>query len=55
MAQLIYQINTGTPNFTAHIEPNEAPDQTHSSLGVYTFDDLPVGTYSLLVTDNSLC
>lgn len=55
MAQLIYQINAGYPNFTAHIEPNVAPDQIHSSIGVYSFNDIPTGEYSLIVTDNIGC
>jgi len=55
MAQLIYQINSGYPNFTAHIEPNEAPNQIHSSIGIYSFDDIPTGEYSLTVTDGIGC
>lgn len=54
MAQLIYQINSGYPNFTAHIEPNEADDQIHSSTGVYSFD-VPEGEYSITVTDAIGC
>jgi len=54
MAQLIYQINSGYPNFTAHIEPNEADDQIHSSTGIYSFD-VPEGEYSITVTDAIGC
>lgn len=55
MAQIYYQINSGYPNFTAHIEPNVASDQTHSSTGVYSFDDVPAGDYSITITDGIGC
>lgn len=55
MAQLIYQITAGYPNFTAHIEPNVAEDQIHSSIGIYSFDDIPEGEYSLTITDSLGC
>lgn len=55
MAQLIYQINTGVPNFTASINPVMKPNQIHSSLGVYSFDDIPNGVYSLTVVDANGC
>ena len=55
MGQITYKINSGYPNFTAHIEPNVAADQVHSSTGTYSFTDIPVGDYSITITDGIGC
>ena len=55
MGQITYKINSGYPNFTAHIEPNVAADQVHSSIGTYSFTDIPVGDYSITITDGIGC
>lgn len=55
MGQITYKINNGYPNFTAHIEPNVAADQIHSSIGTYSFTDIPVGDYSITITDAIGC
>lgn len=55
MSQIIYEIVTGTPNFTASIVPADSPDQTLAALGVYSFDDLPGNSYTLTVVDSLGC
>lgn len=55
MAQIVYEIVTGVPDFTAHIEPNVAVDQVLNSYGIYLFDELPEDIYTLTVTDSNGC
>ena len=55
MAQIIYQILSGTPNFTASISPHVAADQVRASLGTFSFTGIPVGIYSLTVIDINGC
>jgi hypothetical protein len=55
MAQIIYKIVTGTPNFTASIVPAEAAPQTLYALGEYSFDNIPIGSYVLTVIDSEGC
>lgn len=55
MAQIIYQISSGTPNFTAHLQPSVVVDQVHSALGIYSFDGIPNGMYILTIIDANGC
>lgn len=53
--QIIYKITSGTAPFIASISPAAAPDQYPSELGVYSFDGLVSGHYTLTVTDAFGC
>ena len=55
MAQIIYKINTGTPDFTAHLEPSVSPDQVQNALGTYSFTDIAADTYSITIIDSNGC
>lgn len=55
MAQIIYQIVLGTPNFTVSISPNVASDQVQTDVGIYSFDNIPDGIYSITITDGIGC
>jgi gliding motility-associated-like protein len=56
MAQIVYQILSGKPNFTAHLIPSGiAPDQVQTELGEYTFDNVPNGYYVVVITDANGC
>ena len=55
MGQITYKINTGTPNFTVHLEPSVSPDQVQTSLGIYSFTGLSAGTYNISITDSNGC
>jgi hypothetical protein len=55
MAQIIYHIVSGTPNFTASILPAALPAQIHNSVGIYSFDDVPADVYVLSVIDANGC
>ena len=55
MGQIIYKINTGTPNFTVHIEPSVSPDQVQTALGTYAFTGITTGTYSISIIDSNGC
>ena len=55
MGQITYKINTGTPNFTVHLEPSVSPDQVQTSLGIYSFTGLSEGTYNISIIDDNGC
>ena len=55
MGQITYKINTGTPNFTVHLEPSVSPDQVQTSLGIYSFTGLSAGTYNISIIDDNGC
>lgn len=55
MGQIIYQISTGAPDFTASLLPAVLPSQTHISTGVYSFDNVPDGSYILSIIDENGC
>ena len=55
MAQIIYQISNGSPNFTAKLISSILPDQIHTALGVYSFNNVPNGIYTLRVIDSNGC
>jgi len=55
MATIIYTIALGTAGFTVTINPAVAPPNTHLAAGTYTFVDIPDGSYTVTVTDNSSC
>lgn len=56
MAQIIYQIHSGIPSFTAQLFPlGIKEDQHHTEKGEYSFDDVPNGYYVLTVTDSVGC
>ena len=56
MAQIVYQILSGKPNFTVHLFPSGiAVDQVKTELGEYTFDDVPAGYYVISITDANGC
>ena len=55
MAQIIYQIISGEPDFLVSITPSVAPNQIHSALGTYSFDDIPLDNYHIRITDGQDC
>lgn len=55
MAQIIYQIVSGTPNFIVSLDPPNASAQIQTTVGVYSFDNIPEGTYNVTVTDGISC
>lgn len=56
MAQIVYQILSGKPNFTVHLFPSGiAADQVKTELGEYTFDNVPPGYYMVVITDANGC
>ena len=56
MAQIIYQIISGTPNFIASLSPaNGTSAQLHLAVGVHSFDNIPEDVYTLTVVDGRGC
>lgn len=55
MAQIIYQIVSGIPNFAVSLDPPNAPDQVQTAVGVYSFDNIPEGVYNVTITDGIDC
>jgi len=55
MAQIVYQIIGGSPDFTASIVPAVAPNQILHTPGIYSFDNIPDGMYILSVIDSNGC
>jgi hypothetical protein len=55
MIQIIYEIVSGTPNFTVSINPFVSPDQVQTSVGVYSFDNIPAQDYLITITDGNGC
>ncbi len=55
MATIYYNIDSGTPDFTASINPAVAVDNIHSSLGQYYFTNIPDGEYSITIVDSVGC
>ena len=52
MAIVQYTISNGIPNFVVQLSPSEViPNNIHTSLGTYQFNDVPDGDYELIVTD----
>ena len=50
-----YTINSGTPNFTARLDPEVLEPNVHTEFGTYSFENVPNGTYTLIVTDSNGC
>jgi len=55
MGQIIYEIISGVPNFSVSLIPSVVSDQIQTSLGVYSFDNVPDGIYSLNIVDAVNC
>ena len=51
----MYQIVSGTPDFLVSLFPPVAPNQIHSALGTYSFDDVPLDNYHIRITDGQDC
>jgi len=55
MATIYYSILNGSPPFVASLEISSLPNNNHSALGTYQFNDVPNGGYKLVVTDSNGC
>lgn len=55
MAIVSYNIASGLPPFTAKLIGSSLPEKIHSAIGVYQFDDVPNGVYTLQVKDANDC
>ena len=55
MINIVFDILSGTPNFTAHISPNVAVDQILTEYGTYSFTNIPEGEYIITITDANGC
>lgn len=55
MSRIQYTITTGTPSFTARLNPPALPQQVHNALGSYSFENIPDGYFQLIITDANGC
>lgn len=55
MAIVRYEITEGSAPFTVSISPSYIPDQVKPALGVYYFNDVPNGSFTVTVTDSAGC
>lgn len=55
MGQIIYQIVSGTPDFTIVLSGPVIVNETKTEIGIYSFDDVPDGAYTLSITDGNGC
>jgi hypothetical protein len=55
MATIRYNIDLGTPPFTASINPAVAGDNLHLGVGSFYFTDIPDGDYIISVSDSAGC
>ena len=55
MAQIFYQILSGTPDFSVSLSPLVVPSQIRDALGTYFFDSAPEGIYTVTIIDGHHC
>lgn len=55
MAIVTYNIASGLPPFRAKIIGSSLPENIHNDIGVYQFDDVPNGVYTLQIEDANNC
>lgn len=55
MATIRYNIDSGTPPFTASISPAVTGDNIHGSVGSFYFTNIPDGEYVITIVDNVGC
>ncbi len=55
MAQIVYEILAGTPDFLVSLNPLVAPNQTQTVIGTYSFDNIPEGRYTITIIDGRDC
>jgi hypothetical protein len=55
MAEIIFNIIGGTPDYTVELIPDIGTTWTFGSAGVKTISPIPPGTYHLMVTDANGC
>lgn len=56
MAIVQYTISNGIPNFVVELSPSiDIPNNIHSEVGTYQFNDVPDGDYELIIIDGNNC
>jgi len=55
MATVKYTIISGVAPFIAELRPSSIPINTHTSIGMYEFIDVPNGSYELRIVDSNGC